>query len=118
MPGPAAVDGQELRTCANGGDWLMAWQPAPPAVAGLAWFALAGPGALSGTESIVAYVLGGYAVLMVLAQVRLSLVYARLSFTPGFWAFSYPAAVADGLAWLALKKPPGPRPTRSRPSPC
>jgi tellurite resistance protein len=80
-------------------------------VAGLAgaWFALAGPGALSRPASMIGYALGGYAVLMVLAQLRLSLVYTRLSFAPGFWAFtfSYSAVVADALAWLALKRPPG-----------
>jgi len=58
---------------------------------------------------MIAYLLGGYAVLMVLAQARLSLVYARLSFTPGFWAFtfSYAAIAADALAWLARTRPPG-----------
>lgn len=47
-------------------------------------------------------VLGGYAVLMVLAQPRLSLVYSRLSFSPGFWAFtfSYSAVVAGALTLL------------------
>ena len=46
---------------------------------------------------------------MVLAQLRLSLDYSRLSFSPGFWAFtfSYAAVAADALAWLALKRPPG-----------
>jgi len=46
---------------------------------------------------------------MVLAQLRLSLDYSRLSFSPGSWAFtfSYSAVVADALAWLALKRPPG-----------
>jgi hypothetical protein len=38
---------------------------------------------------MIAFVLGGYAVLMVLAQPRLSLVYSRLSFSPGFWAFTF-----------------------------
>jgi tellurite resistance protein len=58
---------------------------------------------------MIAFVLGGYAVLMVLAQLRLSLVYSRLSFSPGVWAFTFACAavVADALAWLALKKPPG-----------
>ena len=54
---------------------------------------------------MIAFVLGGYAVLMVLAQRRLSLVCSRLSFSPGFWAFTFSYA-ADALAWLALKKPP------------
>jgi tellurite resistance protein len=44
----------------------MAVEIAPPAVAGLAWFALAGR-----TASLVACALGGYAVLMALVQVRL-----------------------------------------------
>ena len=32
----------------------------------------------------------------------------RLSFTPGFWSFSfaYAAAVSDALVWLAITKPP------------
>lgn len=82
----------------------MAIATAPPAVAGLAWFALDGR-----TVNVVACVLGGYAVLMALAQLRLIPVYTRLSFTPGFWAFtfSYAAAVADGLTWLAVTRPPG-----------
>jgi tellurite resistance protein len=54
---------------------------------------------------MIAFALGGYAVLMVLAQLRLSLAYSRLSFSPGFWAFtfSYSAVVADApsriLTW-------------------
>jgi tellurite resistance protein len=74
-----------------------------PAVAGLAYFAVAGQ-----TVSLVARVLGGYAVLMALVQVRLIPVYRRLSFTPGSWsfAFAYAAAGADALVWLAITKPP------------
>jgi tellurite resistance protein len=75
-----------------------------PAVAGTAYFAVAGI-----SVSFAACLLGGYAVLMALAQVRLIPVYLGLSFTPGCWSFtfSYAAAVADALAWLAIKKPPG-----------
>lgn len=75
-----------------------------PAVAGPAYFAVAGP-----TANFMAYALGGYAVLMALVQVRLIPFYLRLSFTPGFWsfAFAYAAAAADALVWLAIKKPPG-----------
>ena len=74
-----------------------------PAIAGLAYFAVAGR-----TVSLVACALGGYAVLMALVQVRLIPVYCRLSFTPGFWsfAFAYAAAAADALVWLAITKPP------------
>lgn len=50
------------------------------------FFALAGPAGPGRTAIMIAFVLGGYAVLMVLAQLRLSLVYSRLSFSPGFWA--------------------------------
>ena len=74
-----------------------------PAVAGSAYFAVAGQ-----TVSFVACVLGGYVVLMGLAQVRLIPVYRRLSFTPGAWSFTfaYAAAAAYALVWLAIKKPP------------
>jgi tellurite resistance protein len=73
-------------------------------VAGSAYFAVAGR-----TVSFMASALGGYAVLMALVQVRLIPVYRRLSFTPGFWsfAFSYAAAAADALVWVAIKKPSG-----------
>jgi tellurite resistance protein len=75
-----------------------------PAVAGSAYFAVAAQ-----TVSFVACVLGGYAVLMALVQVRLIPVYCRLSFTPGAWSFTfaYSAAAAYALVWLAIKKPPG-----------
>ena len=73
------------------------------AVAGTAYFAVAGR-----TVSLMACVLGGYAVLMAVAQLRLITVYCRISFTPGAWsfAFSYAAAAAYVLAWLEIKKPP------------
>jgi tellurite resistance protein len=74
-----------------------------PAVAGLAYFAVAGR-----AVSLMACVLGGYTVLMAVVQVRLIPVYYRLPFTPGAWsfAFSYGAAAADALVWLAITKPP------------
>ena len=74
-----------------------------PAVAGLAYFAVAGR-----TVSFVACALGGYAVLMAVVQVRLIPVYCRLSFTPGAWsfAFAYAAAAAYALVWLAISRPP------------
>jgi tellurite resistance protein len=82
----------------------LAIELAPPAVAGIAYFALGGrPG------SPVACVLGGYAVLMALVQLRFLPLYARLTFSPGFWAFtfSYAAAATDGLAWISQAKPAG-----------
>jgi tellurite resistance protein len=41
---------------------------------------------------------------MVLVQLRLVPRYARLKFTPAFWAFafSYAAAATDALLWLRL----------------
>jgi tellurite resistance protein len=82
----------------------MAIELGVPAVAGSAYFAVAGR-----AVSFVACALGGYAVLMALVQVRLIPVYLRLSFTPGFWsfAFAYAAAGGDALGWLAISKPPG-----------
>ncbi len=74
-----------------------------PAVAGSAYFAVAGQ-----SVSLMASVLGGYVVLMAVAQVRLIPVYCRLSFAPGVWSFtfSYAAAAAYALVWLMIKKPP------------
>ena len=76
---------------------------APPAVAGVAYFALIG-----GTNSISA-ALGGYAVLMAVAQLRFIPLYARLRFSVGFWAFTFPYAVGatDALLWLTATRPGG-----------
>ncbi|HEY4701284.1 MAG TPA: hypothetical protein VIH64_05305, partial [Streptosporangiaceae bacterium] len=77
-----------------------------PAVAGSAYFALAGQ-----TVNFVACMLGGYAVLMALVQLRLIPIYRRLPFTPGAssFTFAYAAAAADALGWLTITKPPGAR---------
>ncbi len=82
----------------------LAIELAAPVLAGLAYFALTG-----GATNLIAVALGGYAVLMALVQVRLMPVYAKLTFTPGFWAFTFPAAAAAtyALRWITLKKPPG-----------
>ena len=82
----------------------LAIELAPPAVAGLAYFALGGR-----AGSPVAEILGGYAVLMALVQFRFLPSYARLSFTPGVWAFafSYAAAVSFGLEWIDQENPAG-----------
>jgi tellurite resistance protein len=89
----------------------LAIELAPPAVAGLAWFALNG-----GSIDLAARVLGGYAVLMALVQLRFLPVYRRLHFSPGFWAFtfSFAAAAADALAWLltTASRRDQPRPER------
>lgn len=77
---------------------------APPALAGVAWFALASHG-----TDLVAYAIGGYLVLMALVQVRLLPRYLKLRFSPGFWAFtfSYAIAVTLALEWIARTNPPG-----------
>jgi tellurite resistance protein len=82
----------------------LAIEVAPPAVAGGAYFALHGT-----APDVFAYGLAGYAVLMVLVQVRLLPLYARLRFTPGFWAFTFSwAAVAElALYWLRIERPAG-----------
>jgi tellurite resistance protein len=82
----------------------LAIEVAPPAVAGGAYFSLHGM-----TPDALAYGLGGYAVLMVLVQVRLLPLYVKLAFTPGFWAFSFSwTAVAElALFWLRIEHPTG-----------
>jgi tellurite resistance protein len=82
----------------------LAIELAPPAVAGVAWFAMNG-----GTIDLPARVLGGYAVLMALVQLRFLPVYRRLHFSPGFWAFtfSYTAAAGDALCWIRFTALPG-----------
>ena len=82
----------------------LAIELAPPAVAGLAWFAING-----GSIDLVARVLGGYAVLMAVVQLRFLPLYRRLPFSPGFWAFtfSYAAAAGDALEWLRISAAPG-----------
>lgn len=82
----------------------LAIELAPPAVAGIAYFALTG-----GRSDWPAQALAGYAVLMALVQVRLLPRFAALRFGPGFWAFtfSWAAAATCALDWIALRKPPG-----------
>ena len=56
----------------------------------------------------MACVLGGYAVLMALVQLRLIPVYGRLSFTRGLVLhLPYAAAAGDACGWLTITKPPG-----------
>jgi tellurite resistance protein len=82
----------------------LAIELAPPAVAGIAYFALTG-----GRTDSWAQALGGYTVLMVLVQVRLLPRFRALRFSPGFWAFTFSwAAVATvTLEWIGLRRPPG-----------
>ena len=70
---------------------------APPVVAASSWFAING-----GRVDTTAAVISGFAVLMVLAQLRLIPLYRTAPFGPAYWAFSFPAAAAVtcGLHWL------------------
>jgi tellurite resistance protein len=82
----------------------LAIEVAPPAVAGVAYFALAG-----GAITFAACALGGFCVLMALAQLRFVPLYTRLRFSPGLWAFtfSYAAVATDAVAWITIARPPG-----------
>ncbi|MFG6401507.1 transporter [Microbacterium sp. P04] len=77
---------------------------APPAVAGTAWFAMNGV-----REDAVSHSLLGVLILMVVLQLFLIPVYRRLTFSLGFWSFTFPvaAAAAYGVDWLALASFPG-----------
>jgi tellurite resistance protein len=77
---------------------------APPAVAARAWFAIAGPASNPVQEALAAL-----AVLMVLVELGLLRRYLGLSFSLGFWSFTFPtAAIADlAIAWLGLEHPSG-----------
>jgi tellurite resistance protein len=82
----------------------MAIELAPAAVAGNAYFLIH-----PGPPDTLLYVLSGYAVLMLIAQTRFLPLYRRLTFTPGFWSFTFPPAnmVLFGLRWLELEHPAG-----------
>jgi tellurite resistance protein len=78
---------------------------APPVVAGGAW------SEIGRLDDMVGLGLAGASVLIVLAQVRLLPVYRALSFSAGFWSFTFSSAAAAsfGLRWLAQAAPPGHR---------
>lgn len=77
---------------------------APPAVGGLAWFAISGYRADAMSQG-----LAGLTVLLVLMQLALLPRYRRLPFTLGFWSFTFPLAAVGTYAvdWLALWGGPG-----------
>ncbi len=80
----------------------LAIEVAPAAVATLAWFQLRGD-----VIDPVAAMLGGYGLLMVIAQLRLLPAYARLPFMTSTWAFTFSwAAVATAaLHWVHDTRP-------------
>jgi tellurite resistance protein len=53
--------------------------------------------------------LSGYGVVMTVAQIRLLPLYRTLSFSAGFWSFTFPPAnmALFGLRWLELEHPAG-----------
>jgi tellurite resistance protein len=71
----------------------LAIEVAPPAVATLAYLAIDGD-----RINVVVAFLGGFGLLMVLAQLRLLPVYARIKFTPSVWAFTFSGAVVASSA--------------------
>jgi tellurite resistance protein len=82
----------------------MAIDVAPAAVASLAYFAIYG-------DHLGPFIsgIGGYGLLMVLAQIPLLPRYCRLRFMPSFWAFTFAwAAIAEtGLIWIEINRPAG-----------
>lgn len=82
----------------------LAIETAPPAVAGVAYFALTG-----GTLNVISYSLGGYTVLMVVMQLRLVPLYLPLRFSISTWAFTFSYAIAAvyALEWITFTKVAG-----------
>jgi tellurite resistance protein len=80
----------------------MAIEMAPAAVAGNAYFLIH-----TGPPDLLLLGLSGYAALMTIAQLRLLPLYRTLSFTPGFWSFTFPPAnmALFGLRWLEQGDP-------------
>jgi tellurite resistance protein len=80
----------------------LAIEVAPAALAGSAYFAVT-----HGRTDAVAYGLAGYAMVMVLVQLRLLPLYRQLAFAPSFWSFTFPwaAVVTDALHWIGLERP-------------
>lgn len=75
----------------------LAIEMAPPAVAGLAWFAIN-----DNKPDTVAYLLAGYAVLMLIVQVRLIELCVRVPFAAGAWAYAFSSAAVFSVSirWL------------------
>jgi tellurite resistance protein len=77
---------------------------APPAVGSLTWFALAGV-----HEDSVSSMLAGVLVLMLGVQAMLLPRYRALSFSLGFWSFTFPFAAAATVIveWMSVLRPLG-----------
>ena len=81
----------------------MAIAGAPPCVAANTWFEIN-----HGRPDTIASLLTGYAILMLLVQLRFVPAYLRVPFGPPWWAFSFSYAAAFVLAirWLAAERAP------------
>ncbi|MBK4347393.1 transporter [Lacisediminihabitans changchengi] len=77
---------------------------APPTVGGSAWFSLTGQ-----QPGTVAYAFAGLAVLMILLQIALIPRFRVLSFSLGFWSFTFPYTAVSSYAveWLEISRPAG-----------
>lgn len=82
----------------------LAIEIAPPTVGSIAYFALNGD-----RVDVVAAGLAGYALVMVLAQLRLLPLFLGLKFAPSTWAFafSWAAVVTTTMRWNAWGQPSG-----------
>jgi tellurite resistance protein len=82
----------------------IAIEVAPAGVATFAWFVIDG-----GRLDTVVRIIGGYGLMMVIAQLRLLPAYRRLPFMPSFWAFTFSGAAVtfSGLFWLGIARPDG-----------
>jgi tellurite resistance protein len=72
----------------------LAIEVAPPAVTGAAYFAIS-----QGAVNAIAYAFGGYAILMVVMQLRLVPLYLRQKFSVGTWAFTFSYSITAVLHW-------------------
>jgi tellurite resistance protein len=82
----------------------MAILVAPPGVAAVAWFSLAGL-----HVGVVPAMIAGLGVILVLVQLAIIPKYRRLKFSLGFWSFTFPTAaiVVAAILWLRITAPAG-----------
>jgi tellurite resistance protein len=69
----------------------------PPAVAGIAWYIIAG-----GRMDTIGYLILGILLMMLLVQVLFFSEYRTLTFSPNFWAFTFPVAASTNfvIRWI------------------
>ena len=81
---------------------IIALEVGPPAVAGVAYHAIH-----PGPVDTFGAALAGFSILMILVQLRLVPMYRQLSFSPGFWSFTFPTAAVAlyAVQWLQIGNP-------------